>query len=243
MRIDVFSIFPELLESFFGAGLVGKAHVAGLVDLRAHNLRDHTDDVHKSVDDTPCGGGAGMVLAPDPVFRAVEAADPARPLFVLSASGRKFDQAWARELAAGPGLSLICGRYEGVDQRVADHLADGEMCVTDAVLSGGEVAAMVVIEAVARLVPGVMGNQESHGEESFENLLLEHPQYTKPAEYRGHPVPPVLLSGDHARVARWRRAQAVARTVANRPDLVQARGGLTEDEAALLGDLESGRLG
>jgi tRNA (guanine37-N1)-methyltransferase len=243
VRIDVLTIFPDLFAPFFGTGLIGKARQAAVLDLRAHDLRDCTDDVHRSVDDAPFGGGAGMVMSADPIFRMVEKVEPPRPLFVLSAAGRRFDQAWARELAAGPGLSLVCGRYEGIDQRVADGLADGEMCVTDAVLSGGEVAAMVVIEAVARLIPGVMGNVESGGQESFEDGLLEQPQYTRPADYRGMEVPPVLLSGDHARVARWRKAAALARTQTNRPDLIEARGGLTEEEERLLADLEAGRLG
>lgn len=242
MRIDTFTVFPALMETFYEVGLIGKARRSGVLDLRAHDLRMLSTDPHRAVDDAPFGGGAGMVLSPEPVFKVVEEVAPPRPVFVLSAAGRKFDQAWARQLAEGPGLSLICGRYEGVDQRVADHLADGEMCVTDAVLSGGEVAAMVVIEAVSRLVPGVMGNSSSAGEESFEGSLLEHPQWTRPAEFRGHSVPPVLLSGDHGRVARWRRAQALARTLANRPDLIDARGGLTDEERQLLDDLDRGRL-
>jgi tRNA (guanine37-N1)-methyltransferase len=242
MRIDAFTVFPELLEAFYGVGLIGKARKAGLLDLRSHDLRMLSTDPHRAVDDAPFGGGAGMVLSPEPVFAVVEEVAPPRPLFVLSAAGRKFDQAWAKELAEGPGLSLICGRYEGVDQRVADHLADGEMCVTDAVLSGGEVAAMVVVEAVSRLVPGVMGNDRSAGEESFEGSLVEHPHWTRPADFRGHVVPPVLVSGDHKRVARWRRAQALARTLANRPDLIEARGGLTDEEQELVDDLGEGRL-
>lgn len=243
MRIDVFSIFPSLLESFFATGLIGKARIAERLDLRAHDLRAWATGVHKAVDDAPFGGGAGMVLSPEPVFRAVEEVDPPRPLFVLSASGRPFDQALATELAAGDGFSLLCGRYEGVDQRVADHLADGEICVSDAVLAGGEVPAMVVIEAVARLVPGVMGNEASAADESFADGLVEHPQFTRPADFRGWKVPPILLSGDHAKVARWRRAEALARTVERRPDLIAARGGLTDEELALLADREAGKLG
>ena len=161
-----------------------------------------------------------MVMTPAPIFAAVEAVDPVRPLFLLSASGRRFDQALARELASGPGFSLICGRYEGVDQRVADHLCDGELSVGDFVLSGGEGAALVVIEAVARLVPGVMGNDASATEESFTADRLEYPQYTRPADFRGWVVPEVLRSGDHGRIARWREAQALRRTLARRPDLV-----------------------
>ena len=242
MRIDVFTIFPDLLASFFSTGLIGRARSGGRLDLRAHDLRDWADGVHRAVDDSPFGGGAGMVLSPEPVFRAVEATAPPRPLYVMSAAGRRFDQTLAGEMAAGEGLSLICGRYEGVDQRVADHLANGEICVTDAVLAGGEVAAMVVIEAVARLVPGVMGNQDSATEESFAEGLVEHPHYTRPAEFREWAVPAVLASGDHARVARWRRAQSLARTLEHRPDLISARGGLSEEELALLADLRAGKL-
>jgi tRNA (guanine37-N1)-methyltransferase len=240
MRIDVFTIFPGMLEAFFGESLLGKARTRGLLDLRTHDLRAHTTDVHRTVDDEPFGGGAGMVLRPEPVFAAVEAADPPRPLLLLSPGGRRFDQAYAHELAeagAGAGgFSLLCGRYEGVDQRVVDHLCDGELSIGDYVLGGGEVAAMVVVEAVARLLPGVMGNAESATDESFSPAtgLLEHPQYTRPASFRGHEVPDVLRSGDHARVARWRLAAALDRTRRHRPDLLAARGGLTRAEVELL---------
>jgi tRNA (guanine37-N1)-methyltransferase len=238
MRVDVFTIFPGLVDAFAAESLLGKARAGGLIDLRLHDPRDHTTDVHRSVDDTPYGGGAGMVLRPEPLFAAVEAADPPRPLFLLGPSGRRFDQALAAELAAGPGFSLLCGRYEGVDARVADHLCDEELSIGDYVLAGGEAAAVVVLEAVARLVPGVMGNVESGSEESFGDGLLEHPQYTRPATFRGWEVPAVLRSGDHGAIARWRRAMALARTVERRPDLVDARGGLTDEErAALKADL------
>ncbi len=195
-------------------------------------MREHTSDRHRSVDDTPYGGGAGMVMAPEPIFAAVEAAEPPRPLLLLSASGRRFDHSVATELAAGDGFSLLCGRYEGVDQRVADHLCDGELSVGDFVLAGGEAAAAVVVDAVARLVPGVMGNEASGADESFATGLLEYPQYTRPAEYRGHAVPEVLASGDHARVERWRRAAALRRTLDRRPDLLPD--GLTPADEALL---------
>lgn len=220
MRIDVFSIFPEYLAGPLGISLLGRARERGRLDVRIHDPRDHATDRHRSVDDAPFGGGAGMVMAPEPLFAAVEAADPVRPLLLLSASGRRFDQTVARELAAGPGFSLVCGRYEGVDQRVADHLCDGELSVGDFVLAGGEAAALVVVEAVVRLVPGVMGNDDSALDESFTDGLLEYPQYTRPADFRGHTVPPVLLSGDHARIERWRRAQALRRTLTRRPDLL-----------------------
>jgi tRNA (guanine37-N1)-methyltransferase len=237
VRIDVFTIFPALVDAFCAESLLGKARAAGRLDLRCHDLREHTTDVHRSVDDTPFGGGAGMVLRPEPVFAAVEAAQPPRPLLLLGPAGRRFDQAVARELAGGSGFSLLCGRYEGVDHRVREHLADGELSIGDYVLAGGEVAACVVVEAVGRLLPGVMGNEASAGEESFGTAgLLEYPQYTRPAEFRGWAVPDVLRSGDHGRIARWRHAQALHRTLADRPDLVAARGGLTPTERALLAE-------
>ena len=220
MRIDVFTIFPEYLEPPLRVSLLGRARETGVLAVQLHDPRAFTTDRHHSVDDEPFGGGAGMVMTPEPLFAAVEATGPARPLLLLSASGRRFDQAWARELAAGGGFSLICGRYEGVDQRVADHLCDGELSIGDFVVAGGEGAALVVIEAVTRLLPGVMGNEASAAEESFTDGRLEYPQYTRPAEFRGWAVPEVLRSGDHARIGRWRAAQALRRTLARRPDLL-----------------------
>jgi tRNA (guanine37-N1)-methyltransferase len=237
MEIHVFTVLPQVLEPALSGSLLGRARERGVVDVRVHDLRHYTTDRHRSVDDTPFGGGAGMVLAPDPVFRAVEAVQPPRPLFLLDPGGRRFDQPLAGELAASPGFSLLCGRYEGVDERVRAHLVDGELSIGDYVLAGGEAAAFVVVEAVTRLVPGVMGNEASAGEESFVDGLLEAPHYTRPADYRGWTVPDVLRSGDHGRVARWRRAQSLARTLARRPDLIEARGGLTEEEAALVEEL------
>jgi tRNA (guanine37-N1)-methyltransferase len=234
MRIDLYTVFPEYLDGALAASLLGKARAAGVLDVRVHDPRDWSTDAHRSVDDAPFGGGAGMVMRPEPLFAAVEATEPVRPLFLLSPSGRRFDQALARDLAAGAGFSLVCGRYEGVDQRVAEHLCDGELSIGDYVLAGGEAAALVAVEAVARLVPGVIGNDESAEHESFGTQagLLEEPQYTRPAEFRGWAVPEVLRSGDHARIARWRHAQALHRTQARRPDLFPAE--LTpEDEAVL----------
>jgi tRNA (guanine37-N1)-methyltransferase len=236
LRIDLFTIFPDLLRPWTQASLIGKAAAAGLVDIRVHDLRAGADDPHRSVDDSPFGGGAGMVLAPEPLFRAIESADPPRPLFLLSPGGRRFDQGWAEQLKEGGGFSLVCGRYEGVDQRVADHLTDGEISIGDFVLAGGEVGALAVVEAVARLVPGVMGNASSAADESFAAGLLEYPQYTRPAAFRGWEVPEVLRSGDHGRIDRWRRAQAVARTVQRRPDMIEARGGLSDEEQGLLAE-------
>ena len=240
MRIDVFTIFPALVDGWLDASLIGKARKAAVLDLRVHDLRSLAADPRRSVDDTTFGGGAGMVLAPEPVFRAVEAVEPPRPLYLLSPAGQRFDQAMAQRLAAGEGFSLLCGRYEGVDQRIADHLVDGELSIGDFVLAGGEVAAVAVVEAVARLVPGVMGNQGSAAEESFGEGLLEYPHYTRPAEFRGWQVPEVLRSGDHGRIADWRRAQALARTRDRRPDLLAARGGLSEAEEKLLATFQPG---
>jgi len=236
MRIDVFTIFPDMVEHFAGQSLLGRARAAGALDVRVHDLRSRAADPHRSVDDAPYGGGAGMVLMPEPVFAAVEAVDPPRPLLYLSPAGRTFDQGAARELATSDGFSLLCGRYEGVDERIREHLCDGELSIGDVVLSGGEVAAMVVVEAVGRLVPGVMGNDTSADDESFGDGLLEYPHYTRPAEFRGWAVPPVLRSGDHARIARWRRAQALRRTLDRRADLVVARGGIDDSERRLLAE-------
>ena len=238
MRIDVFTIFPDLVQGFAGAALLGKAQERALLDVRVHDLRAQATDVHRTVDDSPFGGGAGMVLMPEPIFAAVEAADPPRPLYLLGPGGRTLDQAMARELAAGEGFSLLCGRYEGIDARVHDHLVDGELSIGDYVLAGGEVAAMVVLEAVGRLVPGVMGNDTSADEESFSDGLLEYPHYTRPADFRGWAVPEVLRSGDHAKVARWRRAQALARTRRDRPDLLEARGGLSPEDLRILAEFD-----
>ena len=232
----MFTIFPEMVEDFADRSLLGRARARGLLDVRAHDLRSQTRDPHRTVDDAPFGGGAGMVLMPEPLFACVEAAEPPRPLFLLGPGGRRFDQGLARELASGTGFSLLCGRYEGVDARVAEHLVDGELSVGDYVLNGGEVAAMVVLEAVGRLVPGVMGNQQSGDDESFSDGLLEYPHYTRPASFRDWDVPEVLRSGDHARVARWRHAQALRRTLDHRPDLIEARGGLREVERSLLAE-------
>lgn len=238
MRIDLFTIFPDLVSPWLDASLIGKARASGGLDLRVHDLRSLASDPHRSVDDATFGGGPGMVLAPEPIFAAVEAAEPPRPLWLMSPSGVRFDQAMARSLATSAGFSLLCGRYEGVDQRVADHLVDGELSVGDFVLAGGEVAALAVVEAVARLVPGVMGNASSADEESFSGELLEYPQYTRPADFRGWVVPAVLRSGDHGRIARWRRAQSLARTRNRRPDLLASRGGLSPAERLLLAEFD-----
>lgn len=221
MRIDVFTIFPQLISQFCDVSLLGRAQKSELLKLGVHDLRDGATDKHRSVDDTPFGGGPGMVLAPEPVFRVVEQVQPPRPLLLLSPGGKRFDQSFASELAQTGGFSLLCGRYEGVDQRITEHLCDGEISIGDFVLAGGEVAALTMIEAVTRLIPGVMGNDHSGTEESFAGGLLEYPQYTRPAKFREWEVPEVLQSGDHGAIARWREAQALARTRTHRPDLLE----------------------
>lgn len=238
MRIDVFSVFGELVDGALATSIIGRARENGHLDLRLHDPRDHATDRHRSVDDTPFGGGAGMVMRPDVLTTAIRAADPPRPLLALSASGRRFDQAMARELAAGEGFSLLCGRYEGIDQRVLDREVDGEVAIGDFVLAGGEVAAAVIIEAVGRLLPGVLGNAESIAEESFSDGLLEYPHYTRPAEFEGVEVPAILKSGNHGAIESWRRAMSLKRTLERRPDLIDARGGLTSEEQDLLDSLE-----
>jgi tRNA (guanine37-N1)-methyltransferase len=220
MRIDVLTIFPEYFSGILGTSLLGKAAARGTLEFGLHQLRDYTTDRHRSVDDTPYGGGFGMVMKIEPLVAALEAiAPPGATRILLSARGRRFTQATAHELAARPHLVLVCGRYEGVDERIAGYV-DDQLCVGDYVLSGGEAAAAVVIDAVARLVPGVVGNEGSLAEESFAGPLLEYPQYTRPEVFRGERVPEVLLSGNHAEIARWRRAAAEAATAERRPDLL-----------------------
>ena len=240
LRVDVFTIFPGMVEAYAGESILGRAGVAGHLDVRAHDLRLATEDAHRTIDDSPFGGGAGMVMMPEPVFAAVEAVDPPRPLILLGPGGRRFDQSVAAELAALDGFSLLCGRYEGVDERIRTGLCDDEVSLGDFVLAGGELAALAIMEAVARLRPGVLGNEASPDDESFADGLLEYPHYTRPADFRGMEVPEVLRSGDHGRVARWRRAGALVRTLALRPDLMERRGGLTEADLALLEEFGQG---
>ena len=234
LRIDVFTLFPDLVNGYAGESILGRATEAGHLDIQAHDLRMATTDAHQTVDDSPFGGGAGMVMMPEPVFATVEQVKPPRPLILLCPTGRTFDQSVAVELAALEGFSLLCGRYEGVDERIRSELCDDEISLGDFVLAGGELAALAVIEAVARLRPGVLGNSESPKAESFSDGLLEYPHWTRPAEFRGMEVPEVLLSGDHARVARWRRAAALAHTLERRPDLIDRQGGLSDADRDLL---------
>jgi tRNA (guanine37-N1)-methyltransferase len=221
MRIDIFTIFPSIFEGPLGASLLGRAVAGGLLEVRVHDLRDWSTDRHRTVDDESYGGGPGMVMKPEPFFAAVESLDPDRGrVLLLSPAGRRLDQAFIRELAVEPHLTLLSGRYEGVDERVVEGLPAEEVSIGDYVLSGGEVPALVVIEAVTRLIPGVIGKEESHERDSFaEPGELDHPQYTRPPEFRGMAVPEVLRSGDHGAIERWRRDAAREKTRRNRPDL------------------------
>lgn len=223
MRIDVVTIFPGIFESPLRESLLGRAIEAGLLDVRVHDLRDSTSDRHRQVDDEPYGGGPGMVLKPEPVFAAVESlGEGVRRTLLLSPAGRRLDQDLARELAVEPWLVLICGRYEGVDERVVEGLPAEELSIGDYVVAGGEVPALVVLEAVTRLVPGVIGRGESHEQDSFgDEGVLDHPHYTRPAEFRGMRVPETLLSGNHQEIERWRREAALEKTRRNRPDLLE----------------------
>ena len=222
LRVDVLTLFPGIFEGPLQESLLGRAIQSGLVRVEVHDIRDHTDDRHRQVDDSAFGGGPGMVMKPGPIFAAAEAlGEGAKRMILLSPAGRRLDQALARELAAEPWLVLICGRYEGVDERVVTGLPAEEVSIGDFVLAGGEVAALVLLEAVTRLVPGVVGNEASLSAESFEDGLLDHPHYTRPREYRGMEVPDILLSGDHGKVAEWRRKAAEEKTRRNRPDLLR----------------------
>ncbi len=230
LRCDVITIFPEFFSQSIDCGIVRRARNAGLVDIKAHDLRQWTTDKHHVVDDRPFGGGDGMVLKPEPIFTAVEALTgfarkedftPEMRVVLLSAQGRGFSQSLAHDLSNASRIVLICGRYEGVDERVAEGLATDEISIGDYVLSGGEPAAMVVIDAVVRLLPGALGSDTSAVFESFSEGLLDYPHYTRPPEFRGMKVPEVLLSGNHAEIERWRRQAALAKTRRNRPDLLQ----------------------
>jgi len=237
LRVDVLTLFPEAIANYASTSVLGRASERDVWHVHLHDLRDATDDAHRTVDDTPFGGGAGMVLRAEPIFRTLdEHPEIARPLIALTPSGRPFTHALAQELSELDGFSLLCGRYEGIDQRALDLVVDDEISLGDFVLAGGELAALCVIEAVVRLRPGALGNDVSRLDESFSDGLLEYPHYTQPAEVRGVAVPAILRSGDHARIARWRRAQALHRTMSRRPDLITARGGLSEEEEAIVAE-------
>jgi tRNA (guanine37-N1)-methyltransferase len=238
--VDIVTLFPGIVEPALSESMIGRARARGLVDIRVLNLRDYADGKHRVTDDYTFGGGSGMVLKPEPLFAAVEAIRTlAARVILMDPRGRTFTQRVARELAAEEHLILLAGRYEGVDERVSEHLADDALSIGDYVLTGGELAALVVADAVIRLRPGVLGGEDAAERESFMGGLLEPPQYTRPEDFRGMHVPPVLMSGDHARIARWRRTQALWRTWCTRPDLL-AQAELTAEERTLLKGFERG---
>ena len=235
MRFDIITIFPEMFAGVFSGGVVKKALDREVVRISVHDLRDFTTDKHRQVDDRPFGGLEGMVLKPEPIFRAVEAVRVRgrSKVFLLSPQGRQLDAALARELASEEQVILICGRYEGVDERVVEHLVDGEISIGDYVLSGGELAAAVVVDAAARFVPGVVGKEGSVRNDSFAGGVLDFPQYTRPREFRGLKVPAVLFSGDHQKIERWRRKKALEKTVRRRPDLIRNKTRAPEERRLL----------
>lgn len=240
MRIDVFTLFPELFGAYLETSILGRARQSGLLEVQVHNIRDYATDKHQVTDDEPYGGGGGMVMKPEPIFAAVESvlgAKPSVPLILLSPQGRLFDQGVAQELSGHQHFALLCGRYEGVDERVREHLASDEISIGDYVLTGGELPALVVIDAVARLLPGALGDPTGAVTDSHASGLLEHPHYTRPPEFRGWGVPEVLKSGDHARIERWRRQQSLLRTAQRRPDLLE-RVELSKKDKELLEEIE-----
>ncbi len=245
MRIDVITLFPEVLGPYFAASILGRAQAAGLVEIHTHQLRDYTTDPHQKVDDRPFGGGPGMILMCQPVIdavRAIEALDPRPALrILLTPQGRLFSQPLARELAARERLLIICGHYEGFDERIIELLSPLELSLGDFVLTGGEPAALAVVDAVVRLVPGVLGNEVAADDESFQNSLLEYPQYTRPRTFEGRTVPDVLLSGHHGQIAAWRQAQAEARTRQRRPDLLAGRVAADRSSAPRAGSAAAAR--
>jgi tRNA (guanine37-N1)-methyltransferase len=226
MRIDILSLFPGVFVSPLNESIMKRAREQGLVNIVVHDIRDYTHDKHHTTDDYPYGGGPGMVLKPEPIFEAAETIQQQlgvteTPLILLTPQGRLFSQAVAQELARQPHLMLICGHYEGLDERVCEHLATDQISIGDYILSGGELPAMVVVDAIVRLIPGVLGSEDSASNDSYSDGLLEYPQYTRPPSYRGWMVPSVLLSGNHGEVAQWRRCQAIMRTAKRRPDLLE----------------------
>ncbi len=244
MKFDVITIFPRMLEGPLGEGIIHRAMDRGVLDVHVHDLRDFTEDRHHVVDDVSYGGGPGMVLKPEPLFRAIDAIRERRgapsAVVLLSPQGRQFCQAEAERLSRLPHVVLVCGRYEGIDERVRERLATDEISIGDYVLSGGELPALVVLDAVARLVPGVVGDEQSVEGDSFARGLLDYPHYTRPASFRGADVPDVLLSGNHAAIRRWRKRQAVARTLERRPELL-AEAVLDEEEREILRELVAER--
>ena len=243
LLFDVFTVFPDVLSPYLAASVLGRASQAGLLAVRLHDPRDYTTDRHRTTDDTPYGGGGGMVMKPEPLFAAVRAvlgdALSTTPVILLTPQGRPFTQAVAREWADRPRLALLCGRYEGVDERVRQGLATDEISIGDYVVTGGELPALVVIDAVARCLPGVLGDEDGALDDSHASGLLEYPHYTRPPDFEGRRVPEVLLSGDHARIAAWRRRQSLTRTLRRRPDLLE-RADLTAEDREFLEEIQRG---
>jgi tRNA (guanine37-N1)-methyltransferase len=245
MQFEVFTLLPEVFPPYLESSILQRARQRGLIDVRIHNIRDYTRDKHHTTDDTPYGGGGGMVMKPEPVFEAVETAlgisagqVPPIPLILLTPQGRVFTQRVAEELAPQERIALLCGRYEGVDERIREHLATDEISVGDYVLTGGELPALLIIDAVSRLIPGVLGDPTGAEDDSHSMGLLEYPHYTKPSEFRGWKVPEVLLSGDHGKIEKWRREQALIRTLKKRPDMIE-KAELSEAEKRFIENLKT----
>jgi len=238
MHFDILTLFPDMFQGPFTESILKRAQERGLLSIALHNIRDVTTDKHHVVDDYPYGGGAGMVMKAEPIFSAVEAVNQGGPIILLTPQGRLFNQQIARELAQEPRVTLICGHYEGIDERVLEHLVTDELSIGDYVLTGGELAAMIVVDATSRLVPGVLGGDESTLEESHSGNLLEYPHYTRPPEFRGWKVPDVLLSGNHAEIAKWRRKESLRRTRERRPDLFAKLDLSSKLDAKLVRELE-----
>jgi tRNA (guanine37-N1)-methyltransferase len=236
MQFDVFTLLPEIFPPYLDSSILQRARQRGLIDVRIHNIRNYTHDKHHTTDDTPYGGGGGMVMKADPVFEAVESVlgpDSGSPIILLTPQGRVFNQTIAQELSGHEKIALICGRYEGVDERVRQHLVTDEISIGDYVLTGGELPALILIDAVSRLLPDVLGDPTGASDDSHATGLLEYPHYTRPPEFRGESVPEVLLSGDHAKIEKWRREQSLLRTLERRPDLL-ARAALSREDLKFL---------
>ena len=246
MQFEVFTLLPEVFSPYLESSILQRARQRGLIDVRVHNIRNYTHDRHHTTDDTPYGGGGGMVMKPEPVFEAVESvvglssgeSSPAVPVILLTPQGRVFTQSVAEELARHERIALLCGRYEGVDERIREHLVTDEISVGDYVLTGGELPALLVIDAVSRLLPGVLGDPTGAQDDSHSMGLLEYPHYTKPPEFRGWKVPEILLSGDHAKIEKWRREQALTRTLKKRPDMIE-KAELSEAELKFVENLKN----
>ena len=236
MQFDVFTLLPEVFPAYLETSILKRARQRGLIDVRVHNIRDYARDKHHTTDDTPFGGGGGMVMNPEPVFEAVESVlgrDSGAPIILLTPQGRLFNQRVAEDLSSQEKIALICGRYEGVDERIRQHLVTDEISIGDYVLTGGEIPALILIDAVSRLLPGVLGDPTGAEDDSHSSGLLEYPHYTRPPEFRGESVPDVLLSGDHAKIAKWRREQSLLRTLIRRPDLLE-KAQLSEEDRKFL---------